>query len=75
MILAMLFFSVPHAIGEMILIFAVVLDVLLSPTMTVFSPMIVSSIMSDTLIVKVHDFLIANPLENNLAPWSSGRNV
>lgn len=75
MTFAILFFSIPPAIGEMIVIVSAAVCVSVDPTITVFLPTIVSLMMSDTLIVKVHDFFMDNLLENSFTPWSSGKNV
>jgi hypothetical protein len=71
----MLFFSIPQIIGEIIVIVSVVFCVSVDHTITVLLPTIVSLIISDTLIVNVPDFFIANHLENNFTHWSSGKNV
>ena len=75
MILAMLFFSIHPGTGEINDIVCAAAVSVVDPTMTVFSPTIVSFTISDTLTVNVHAFLIVNPLENNFTPWSCGVNV
>ena len=62
--LAMLFFSIPPAIGEMIVIPAVVVVAAVPPTITVFCPTILSLPISDTFMVNVPVFLMESPLEN-----------
>lgn len=66
MTFAMLFFSIPPGTGEMSVIVSVAVVSPTVPTMTVFCPMIVSLMISDTLTVNVPDFLIDNHLENSL---------
>jgi len=72
---AMLFFSIPPGTGEINVIVSVIVVGAVVPTITVFCPIILSLIISETFIVNVHDFLIVSPLENNFTPWSCGRNV
>jgi len=66
--LTILFFSIPPAIGEMSVIVSAAVVSVVVPTITVFCHSMVSLMISETLMVNVHDFLIASPLENNLTP-------
>ena len=68
MTLAMLFFSIPPGTGEMSVMISFVVVSAVDPTTTVFCPMIVSLMISETLMVNVPAFLMVSPLENNFTP-------